>query len=68
MEVLILKPLITEPLISPEADAALFEALRNGLDRDKVTLIELDLHINDPALAASIIAHLLEMNKNQAYA
>ena len=57
-----------QPFYSPEADAALFEALRDNLDRDKVTLIELELHINDPAFAASMSAQLLEMIKNQAYA
>lgn len=55
-----------QPFYNPEADRALFEALRDGLDREKVTLIELDLHINDPAFAASMSAHLLEMIKNQA--
>jgi len=63
MEVFIFKPLITEPLISPKADAALYEALCNGLDRDKVTMIELDLHIIDSAFAASMTIHLLEMKK-----
>ena len=55
-----------QPFYSPEADAALFDALREGLDRDKVTLIELDYHINDPLFAASMSAHLLELIKNQA--
>jgi uncharacterized protein (UPF0261 family) len=54
-----------QPFYSPEADEALFGALRDGLDRDKVTLIELDMHINDPEFAASMAAHLLEMLQNQ---
>lgn len=54
-----------QPFYSPEADEALFDALRDGLDRDKVTLIELDMHINDPEFAASMADHLLEMLKNQ---
>ena len=67
MEMLIFKPLETESLIWPEADAVSFEALSYGLQREKVTLIELDLYINNSAFAASTIAHLLEMKKNQAY-
>ncbi|MFN2303130.1 MAG: Tm-1-like ATP-binding domain-containing protein [Anaerolineales bacterium] len=50
-----------QPFYSPEADAALFKALRENLDPDKVTLIELDMHINDPEFANSMAAHLLEM-------
>jgi len=55
-----------QPFYSPEADAALFEALREGLDRNKVTLIELDLHINDPAFASNMSTHLLKMIERQA--
>jgi uncharacterized protein (UPF0261 family) len=55
-----------QPFYDPEADAALFAALREGLDQDKVTLIELDLHINDPAFAASMSAQLLDMIENRA--
>src|ERR1700676_2771456 len=35
---------------SPAADAALFQSLRNWMSPD-VELVELDLHINDPAFA-----------------
>lgn len=56
-----------QPFYDPEADAALFAALREDLDQDKVTLVELDLHINDPAFAARMSAQLLEMMKNQAH-
>lgn len=54
-----------QPFYSPEADEALFEALRAGLDRDKVTLVELDMHINDPEFAARMAAELLGMIKAQ---
>ena len=43
----------------PEADAALFQALRDTIT-DTVTLIELDLHINDPAFADAIADRLLD--------
>ncbi|MGZ8502623.1 MAG: Tm-1-like ATP-binding domain-containing protein [Candidatus Limnocylindrales bacterium] len=49
------------PFHDPVADAALFAALRSGLDRSKVELIELDLHINDPAFADAMANRLLAM-------
>ena len=39
----------------PEADAALFQSLRNWMSPD-VQLMELDLHINDPAFAEAAAA------------
>ncbi len=48
-----------QPFWWPEADAALFQSLRNwsyGFE-----LIELDLHINDPKFAAAAAAKLLEL-------
>jgi uncharacterized protein (UPF0261 family) len=45
------------PFWDPEADAALFGALRSGLD-GKVELHELDLHINDPEFAAAMVEKL----------
>jgi uncharacterized protein (UPF0261 family) len=47
------------PFWSPEADAALFEAIRANLDRTKVELVELDLHVNDPAFADAMADRLL---------
>ena len=49
------------PFHDPVADAALFAALRAGLDRSKVDLVELDLHINDPAFADAMADRLLGM-------
>jgi uncharacterized protein (UPF0261 family) len=49
------------PFWSPEADAALFEAIRAHLDRSKVDLVELDLHVNDPAFADAMADRLLAM-------
>jgi uncharacterized protein (UPF0261 family) len=42
----------------PEADAALFDALRRTVG-PAVTLVELDLHINDPAFADAMAERLL---------
>ena len=40
-----------QPFHDPEADAALFEALREGVDRATVEVHEVDADINDPAFA-----------------
>ncbi|MDW8172378.1 MAG: Tm-1-like ATP-binding domain-containing protein [Anaerolineae bacterium] len=49
-----------KPFYWPEADQALFEAIRTHLD-SKVKLVELDLHINDPAFATTLAEHLLSL-------
>ncbi len=43
---------------NPAADAALFQSLRNWMSPD-VELVELDLHINDPAFAEAAAEKLL---------
>jgi uncharacterized protein (UPF0261 family) len=48
----------------PEADAALFQSVRNWI-APNVELIELDLHINDPAFAAACANKLLELMKKR---
>jgi uncharacterized protein (UPF0261 family) len=50
-----------QPFYSPEADKALFNALRVNLDTSKVNLVELDMHINDPEFAEAMATRLLEM-------
>lgn len=50
-----------QPFYDPQADAALFEALRQNVDPAKVELVELDLHINDPAFAEALAGRLLGM-------
>lgn len=50
-----------QPFQAPEADKALFQALREHIDPSHVELIELDLHINDPEFAEAIAARLLQM-------
>ncbi len=47
------------PFYDPDADAALFDALRRHVRTPPVELIELDLHINDPAFADAIADQLL---------
>jgi uncharacterized protein (UPF0261 family) len=49
-----------QPFWWPEADAALFRSLRNWMS-PQVRLIELDMHINDPAFAEAAARTLLEM-------
>ncbi|VTS08626.1 Tm-1-like ATP-binding domain-containing protein [Tuwongella immobilis] len=47
-----------KPFWWPEADQALFQSIRNWISSD-VKLVELDLHINDPAFATAITQELL---------
>jgi uncharacterized protein (UPF0261 family) len=49
-----------KPFWWPEADAALFQSIRNWVSPG-VEVVELDLHINDPAFAAAASAKLLEL-------
>ena len=49
-----------QPFWWPEADAALFQSLRNWMS-PHVQLVELDLHINDPAFARAAADTLLRM-------
>jgi uncharacterized protein (UPF0261 family) len=49
----------------PEADAALFQSLRNWMS-PRVRLVELDLHVNDPEFAAEAARLLLGMMKAPA--
>jgi uncharacterized protein (UPF0261 family) len=49
-----------QPFWWPEADTALFQSLRHWLS-PQVRLLELDLHINDPAFARTAAETLLEM-------
>jgi uncharacterized protein (UPF0261 family) len=49
-----------KPFWWPEADAALFQSLRNWMS-PHIRLIELDLHINDPSFAEMAVQTLREM-------
>ena len=54
-----------EPFDGPEEDAALFDAIRNGLDRDKGTLREMDYHINDAEFATAAAQQLIDLMENK---
>jgi uncharacterized protein (UPF0261 family) len=41
-------------LYDPEADEALFAALRQDVDTSKVELVEVDADVNDPAFATAM--------------
>jgi uncharacterized protein (UPF0261 family) len=47
-----------QPFHDPEADAALFDALREGLAGSSVELIELDNNVNDDEFAAALVDKL----------
>ena len=49
-----------QPFWWPEADQALFQSLRNWVG-PQVRLVELDLHVNDPAFARAAVETLLGM-------
>ena len=51
------------PFYDPAADAALFDALRQNIDRSKVELVELNMAINDPAFADAMVDRLQKMLK-----
>jgi uncharacterized protein (UPF0261 family) len=53
-----------KPFWWPEADAALFQSVRNWI-APGVELIELDMHINDPAFAEACANKLLELMKKR---
>jgi uncharacterized protein (UPF0261 family) len=45
----------------PEADAALFDAVRDGLRGSDVRLVEMDTDVNDPRFAAAMVQALTEL-------
>jgi uncharacterized protein (UPF0261 family) len=53
-----------KPFWWPEADDALFQSLRNWMS-PHVRLIELDLHVNDPAFATAAVKTLLEFMQDK---
>jgi uncharacterized protein (UPF0261 family) len=52
-----------QPFHDPEADGALFDALRSGLD-GRVELIEMDCNVNDPEFAEAMADKLDEYLKS----
>lgn len=53
-----------QPFHDPAADAALFSSVRDTVN-EAVELIELDLHINDPAFAEAVSDKLLKLMTNR---
>jgi uncharacterized protein (UPF0261 family) len=51
---------------SPESDRALFDAIRANIG-DQVELVELDLHINDPAFATALAERLLQLLRTKVH-
>jgi uncharacterized protein (UPF0261 family) len=47
-----------QPFFDPQADAELFEALRQGLEGTSVELIEMPCNLNDPEFAAAMVDKL----------
>ena len=47
-----------EPFYDAEADAKLFDSLKEHVDPGTVDIVELDVHINDPAFGKTIADHL----------
>ncbi|KYZ75672.1 hypothetical protein AXX12_10690 [Anaerosporomusa subterranea] len=52
-----------KPFYGPEEDAALFDTLRQTIDRNSVELIELDMDINDDEFALAMAKKLVSMLK-----
>ncbi|MEE8733045.1 MAG: Tm-1-like ATP-binding domain-containing protein [Eggerthellaceae bacterium] len=50
-----------QPFYGPDEDAALFDALRDNVDRSRVELDEVDAHINDDAFAKAAVDKLIEL-------
>ena len=55
-----------QPFHDPEADAALIAALREGVDRERVEVHEVDADVNDPAFATAMADRLHELIQEAA--
>ena len=55
-----------QPFHDPEADAALIGALREGVDRGRVEVHEVDADVNDPAFATAMAERLHELIQEAA--
>jgi uncharacterized protein (UPF0261 family) len=55
-----------QPFHDAEADEALFAALREGVDADKVEVHEVDADVNDPAFATAMADRLHELIQERA--
>lgn len=50
-----------KPFYGPEEDQALFDSLRQTVDKEKVELLEMDTDINDPEFAIAMAKKLVQM-------
>lgn len=50
-----------QPFYGPEEDKALFDTLRNDVDKSKVEIVEVDQHIIDPAFAKAAAQKLVDL-------
>lgn len=50
-----------QPFYGPDEDKALFDALRNNIDRNRVELVEMDNNINDTEFALAMAQKLVDM-------
>jgi uncharacterized protein (UPF0261 family) len=57
-----------QPFYSKEADEALFNELRKGINRNVVKLEEYDMHINDKEFAEKAAQNLIDLMKAKAAA
>jgi uncharacterized protein (UPF0261 family) len=55
-----------QPFYDPEADRALFEAIRLGVHAP-VKVVEVDAHINDPVFASRLVAEFLEITTRKQH-
>jgi uncharacterized protein (UPF0261 family) len=55
-----------QPFHDAEADEALFAALREGIDSDRVEVHEVDADVNDPAFAVAMADRLHELVQERA--
>jgi uncharacterized protein (UPF0261 family) len=55
-----------QPFHDPDADAALIGALRDGIDRGRVEVHEVDADVNDPAFATAMADRLDELIQEAA--
>ena len=55
-----------EPFHDAEADRALFGALRESIDPDRVEVHEVDANVNDPALATAMADRLHALIQERA--
>ena len=53
-----------QPFYDAEADKALFDTLRNDVDKSRVEIVEMDTDVNDDAFAIAMCDKLIDlMNK-----